>query len=788
VYNAQDTTSMLLGGIASGLFTLNKFADGGQMFETQASKSKKPKKGKEKEDKPEKPDTGATTPKKQTTEPYKEELDLEQRILELTQKKNIEILKGLPVEEALRLTKRAQEAAAKGTLEQQLKIAESSRMIANVDAAIAKIRFDDSNGQQSMFMMEKKLGEEKKQQERRAKGDLATRLQLVALDQKRLQGELEMAQINAQAAPARNKLAELQERQADNQRGTVDSQVQVYNLGVKQKENQVKINNLQIQAMPLQQEEAKLQKEIEKTLNGTAAQRQQIAEYAAQIAVQDMLSAQNQAKLLPIQKQITDYQRQIDDITKGTLADQYKQVDLETQTAQLRLQEIDINNKLRNVAAGKLNMSQEEINNLHKQLENIELQKADIQDTTELKELQAQIATADMRKQVIGLQEQEKLHTRTAEDIEYQKSLLSNQTSQIQTQNAVSATGQQARLASVQEQLATFTDQIAELEAQNQVMGLQVSNIQLGNELKEEALGREIITLQAQVLEYDKQVAAVQRQNTLVQAQTTLIQANLAVQAAGNQAAITAQEYALELRQDELDALESEKTYLQGQITLINTQNTASAAMYNGNLVLLEAQKKKQDEILEDMNAQIAALNAQKAIYEDIRKLADAIANRPPNPTPAPTPGAPGGHQGPPGNVVATASKNNEPTLYLSRGAGTDGWYTSDGRLIVQGGSANPPSGYRVRWLASGGTWHAGEVAVLGENGAELAIAKRDMHVFPHEQSKRIADAFGSTGSSGGNERNVTVNVEYHRHSGTDYGEATLQQVVREAVNYALRA
>jgi hypothetical protein len=68
------------------------------------------------------------------------------------------------------------------------------------------------------------------------------------------------------------------------------------------------------------------------------------------------------------------------------------------------------------------------------------------------------------------------------------------------------------------------------------------------------------------------------------------------------------------------------------------------------------------------------------------------------------------------------------------------------------------------------------------------------MHVFPHEQSSRIARAFGvggggsSDGVGGSVAKNVTVNVEYHRHSGTDYGEGTLPQVIREAVNVALRS
>jgi hypothetical protein len=83
---------------------------------------------------------------------------------------------------------------------------------------------------------------------------------------------------------------------------------------------------------------------------------------------------------------------------------------------------------------------------------------------------------------------------------------------------------------------------------------------------------------------------------------------------------------------------------------------------------------------------------------------------------------------------------------------------------------------------------------MVGEEGPELAIAAQDMHVFPHERSAAIARAFGrarGASNDGGVDsegRNVTVNVEYHRHSGTDYGEASLPTVVREAINVALRS
>jgi hypothetical protein len=64
-----------------------------------------------------------------------------------------------------------------------------------------------------------------------------------------------------------------------------------------------------------------------------------------------------------------------------------------------------------------------------------------------------------------------------------------------------------------------------------------------------------------------------------------------------------------------------------------------------------------------------------------------------------------------------------------------------------------------------------------------------------HERSASIARAFGKARSvigvddeASSSGRNVTVNVEYHRHSGTDYGEAGLPTVVREAINVALRS
>lgn len=877
VYTAEESRQMALNGINAGLFTLRTMAKGGKT----KSSSKKSKGNK---------DSGAPwlteapKPDKITTPVSGPEYDTQTEILRLTLKINEEKLKGLPIENALKAAQKAQEEAAKGTFEQQLLIGHQKRLIANVDAAIAEIRFKDTATQESMYNMEVRLSRLKAAQEQGAKGSLEVQLQLNDLEGQRLQHEQTLAKIQIQALPAQHELANLQAQIAEIQAGSVEDQLKVADIRKQQTQNQIQMNNLELAAAPLRQEEAALQADIQKILEGTTEQKALQLRLQTQTAELELQSLQVQAQMLPLQKQISDIeanvaavqrgslavqyeaidvqtqtakldiealginkqlrdinvsqlaiQNQIDDVQRGSLDDQYAAIDAQTKNAQLRTQELQINQQLRKVNAGTLDLSQEQINSLHKQLEVIEDQKADISDTNELKELQATISTADAQKQLASLGQQQRahetaiasldyqkdilgdqttlrdlqaqiavadaqkqlaalneqllVHQNVANGLDYQKQILGNQTGQITTQNQVSAAGQQERLLQVQGQLAVFTAQITQLQAQNTVLDLQAQNIDLANTARAQGLSAQLIMLQTQVGEYNKQITAVQQQNALVQAQSALLTANNAVAAHGHQAAILTLENSIALRNTELLRLEAEKGYLEGQITLVQTQNLASAAMHNDTIIRLQAQKTLQDNILEDMNAQLGTLNAQKAVYESIRNLADQIANRPVNPPGAPQ--SPTG--GPPGTVAATATKEGSQTLYLSRGTGTDGWYTSGGQLVVAGGTAQPPSGYRVKWLAAGGAWHAGEMAVVGENGPEIAIAQRDMHVFPHEQSTRIARAFGVSGGgdglgSGGSGKQVTVNLEYHRHGGTDYGQGTLVQVVREAVNAALRS
>lgn len=781
VYTAGETAGMLAQGVASGLFKLNTFAKGGKTKTTSKKKDKDKGTGSN-------ASTPSGAPQKFEAPKTREELDLEQQILETEQRKNLQLVAMLPLEEAIRKSKRAQEEAARGTLEQQLKQNDMERMIANVDLQIAKLRFENVDGAESMYDMEVNLARLKREQEKAAQGDLRTQLQLSDLEGQRLRTEQQIAQIQVEAAPARAQLAEVERQIAAIQRGSVEDQVRSADLQAKQHENQYQINALNIEYAPLVQEEADLQRDIQRSLEGNVEQRMQIAYNAAQTAKLDADTLVQQIAMLPITKQRSDLEKQIEDATRGTLDQQYAAIDAESEAARLRLQEIDVQGQLRDVEAGTLEMSQEQINALQRQLEVIDNQKAQLQDNSEIQQLQATLNTADARKQVAALEQQERAHQDIIDNIDFERQKTQNQTTQITTQNQVSATGQQLRLTQVQDQLSVFQDQVAELEAQNTVLDLQVQNISLGNTIRADALAAQNIMLGQQVFTYDQQIAQVQSQNDLITAQSTLIQTNNAVAAQGHDAAIIALQNSLDLRDDELTRLEQEKGYLEGQVTLIRTQNDVSSHMHDENLIRLNNQKIVQDNILEDINAQLGSLNAQKKVYEDIRDLANQIANRPANP---PTQSSPSG--GPPGTVVATATKSGEQTLYLSRGTGTDGWYTASGSLLVQGGNANPPSGYSVRWLAEGGTWRAGEVAVLGEEGAEIAIAKQDMHVFPHEKSEAIARAFGraSTFRRGGGDvegRNVTVNVEYHRHQGTDYGEGTLPQVVREAVNVALRS
>jgi tape measure domain-containing protein len=789
VYTAQESATMMLQGINSGLFTLHKMASGGST----KSKSKKKKKGGD-EGNSGAPWLSGGTQIQPTTKPKyeaaktKEEYDLEEKILSITKARDTILADIAPIDAAITLETLAQKRALEGSYLDQLNIINNKKAQLDIDLQILKLTYEADASGKSLNDQQNEMNALKRQQDALSKGDIKTQLVRNDLEVQQLTNNQRIAQLQVAALPARQALANLEKQIADIQKGSIADQLLVQEYTAQQHVNQQRILQLQIQQAPLQAEAAATQADINKILAGTVEQRAQIAANTKQSKILDLQSLAVQKQLLPIQTAIRETQQTIDDIQKGSLEDQYASIDAQKEAAQLRLQEININNQLRNVNAGTLKLSQEEINALQVQLESVQAQKANLDDQTEIKQLNATIASTDAQKTLAALQKQEATHQQTQATLDDQHAILENQNSTITTQNEISAAGQQAKLDELNVQMAAYNDQVTTLQAQNAVLDLQVQNIQLGNTIRADALGAQLISLQSQVSEYDTMVLLVQQENDKIAVQTGLIDANNQLAAAGLNAQIIMLQTSITRRQTEIDKLNEMKGSIQGQTDLINTQNQVAAAGHDANLLSLNTQKNVQDDITVALNTQLGTLNAQKRVYEDIRDLANQINNRPPDNSSSPT-------GGPPGAVAATASKSGEPTLYLSRGTGTDGWYTADGRLIVQGGSASPPSGYRVQWLAEGGTWHRGQVAVVGEDGPELAIAAQDMHVFPHERSASIARAFGKARSvigvddeASSSGRNVTVNVEYHRHSGTDYGEAGLPTVVREAINVALRS
>lgn len=882
VYTAAQTRDMMQRG-AFG--TLERFAKGGQSStKKSSSKSSKKKSGSGKE----KGDTGSDTPetpKKQQTPEYKEELDLQQKILEITQQRDKVLANMAPIQEQITNLNRQIELIQKGSLEDQLKVNANKKASMELDQQIYHLEYDSNSMWTSTFDIRNKLRDVQAQQQAIQKGSLADQYKLNGLEQQRLQNESNIAQLQVNAAPLREKQAALQSQIDTILKGTLEDQLKSNDLQSQKNIHLLEENRLQLESAPLRQQVAeqqalvnKLQQgsiEDQKTLAAIEVQRAQINvqianEQQAMVPIQNQIAdleaqianttagtaeqraiinanaragleldkqalAQQQA-LIPIQEQIRKTQAAIDAINKGSLDDQYAAVDLATEKAKIQLQEIDINNKLRNVDKGTLKLSQAEINALQVQLEQLDNQKANLDDQSQIKELNAQIASADAQKQLIGLQAQADAHQSILDSISSQKDVLQNQNDIITNQNdianqgnkeqldalnqqltahqqtvdklnaqtgvldaqagvinannQVEVAGAQAKLTDMQTQLQVYDDQISKIEAQNSVLDLQMQNIQLQNQVRADALNAQNIILQNQLKTYDDQIAAIQNQNNTIQAQSTLITANNATAAAGLNNEIALLQTVLGQRDAAIQKLNDEKTKIDAQTTAIQTQGQIAAANAQAQLIQLQSQLTEQETISIQLNAQLGTLNAQKKIYEDIRNLADAIANRPPNAQPAPsTGGQPTG--GPPGTVVATATKEGSQTLYLSRGTGTDGWYTSSGQLVVQGGSANPPGGYKVKWMAAGGLQRAGELAIIGEEGPELTVSARDRVVFPTETTARIARAFGAHGAvSGGDteQRNITVNVEYHRHGSTDYGPASLERVVTEAVNVALRS
>ncbi len=789
VYTAAETLGMISEGMASGLVTLEHFASGGSSKSKSSSSKSKSKSSSSKNKSKSTPDPTPAAPKKQQTEPYAEEVGLQQQILGIEQQRDKLLVEMGPLNEKIRKEEEALKNAQAGSVESQLQTIANKKASLEIDSKIYHLEYDSDNMHTSTHDIELKIRDTKTAQEKASKGDLGTQLKLNALEVGKLRNNALIAQIQADALPLRQKVAGVEAQIADIQKGSLADQLTSASLSAQKNQNLLAENQLQIKSAPLRAEVAKQQKLVNTLLEGTVAQKQTIASNDYQIAVYNKQELEAQKLMVPVQSAIRDLQKEIDSIQNGSIDQQKEAIDLGTKQAQLRLQEIDAQGQLRDVEAGTLSLSQQQINDLNKRLEVINAQKADLSDQSETQQLMGQIASADDRKHLIDLNAQQSTYQNTLDTMGDQRNELQNQNDLIKAGNAVDAAGAQAKLADLQTQLDVYDSQITQIEAQNSVLDLQLQGIQLQNQIRSDGLQAELITLNDQLGVYDKQVTKIQEQNDTLTAQAAIITANNAVAAASYNSQLIIMQEILDARQAEITKLNDQKTILEAQTGEITTQNNIAAAGHQAQLVLLNSQEAAQQTILSDLNAQIGSLNAQKKIYQDIRDLADYIANRPVSPTPAPvTVGGGTGTGGPPGAVVATATKDGAPTLYLSRGTGIDGWYTSSGQMIAQGGSANPPSGYKIKWLADGGLLKKGEIAIVGERGPEPIVAQQDLVVFPNETlSGGFGRGIGNLLDGTGTGNNINVSVEYHRHGGTDYGEATLTQVVREAIDIALR-
>jgi hypothetical protein len=396
---------MMLQGINSGLFTLHKMASGGST----KSKSKKKKKGGDGGDSGAPWLSGGTQIQPTTKPKYeaaktKEEYDLEEKILSITKARDTILADIAPIDAAITLETLAQKRALEGSYLDQLNIINNKKAQLDIDLQILKLTYQADASGKSLNDQQNEMNDLKRQQDALSKGDIKTQLVRNDLEVQQLTNNQRIAQLQVAALPARQALANIEKQIADIQKGSIADQQLVQEYTAQQHVNQQSILQLQIQQAPLQAEAAATQADINKILAGTAAQRAQIAANTKQGKELDLQSLAVQKQLLPIQTAIRETQQKIDDIQKGSLEDQYASIDAQKEAAQLRLQEININNQLRNVNAGTLKLSQEEINALQVQLESVQAQKANLDDQTEVKQLNATIASTDAQKTLAALQ------------------------------------------------------------------------------------------------------------------------------------------------------------------------------------------------------------------------------------------------------------------------------------------------------------------------------------------------------------------------------------------------
>lgn len=513
-------------------------------------------------------------------------------------------------------------------------------------------------------------------------------------------------------------------------------------------------------SLGVRQELAAAQKAQQDAAKGTLDDQMRLMEISHRSAEIALEQAKAERELLPLKTQTRDLQKQIESATKGALAAQQAAIRLEATQAAARIEQLQIQDRLALGEDTGGGMSQEDINKLQER--NRALQQAADSNgrQAEIQKLQTTIATAADRERLLALQDQLDTRQESLVPLADEKATLDAEGAVIAANNTLASDGYDLQIFQLQTQVETY-DAIAQkladtkagldaqsavLDAQSAILGVQKDTIQATNELRATALDQLVISWQMTVDQDGLRKQALQDQLDTLGNQKAMIDATTALEASRLQNTLLANQEVLDTQMESQRALERQLEIQQAQTGVISAQvalaNALKQALTDAGVIQEKTASSSSSKSSSSKSSKSSSSSKKKALggqvsFDDLLLVGE------------------GG-----------------PEIFVPPHDGTILNNATTERLMSAVGMVAPRMESTLRQRAVGGNVWGGRSYLVGEgSGVEGYAPWSPRGGMPGTVMQPI--------------KVVQATVNYHVHEQQRSGEARVERVVLEAVQYA---
>jgi tape measure domain-containing protein len=568
--------------------------------------------------------------------------------------------------------------------------------------------------------------------------------------------------------------------------GTWEQQQQIAALGVQQAEVQKRMASTAVADLAVEQQLRDAQQAQERARAGSLASQQEQAALGVQMAQLALQEATNAERSLEARQQLAAVQAQQEQAAKGSLADQIRQAQIAERTAAISLQQaqaerdmLPIRNQVRDI---QKQIEETTKSTVEAQQQAIRTEAANAAKRIEQLQIQDKLALGEDTGGGMSQEEINALHQRDRA-LQQQADSASRAAEIEKLQATIATASDRERLVALQDQLSTREDALQPVADEKAALDAENAVIAANNALQAAGYGEQVVLLQTQVDQYDAISTSLQDQQAVLEARQAVLQATNELEAAGYEASIVA----LQAMNDQIEARKQADQdildNIQAQQSVIETTTALEAARLQSNLI-------HQQELLDAQSAGTRQLQRQ---LEILQAQADIISTQ---------------------VQYANALKKA----------------LEDAGILGDDDDGGGKKKKKKKKKAIGGPLLRGDVALVGEYGAEIWTAPSDGYILNHSTTQRLMDSLGVmaprmasivrqrqvggsvwagrdylVGEGSGVEgfasapvrapsyagqpvKVVNSTVHYHVHEQQRSGEARVERVVYEAVQIAMNS